>query len=64
MTTTLHVAPDQSPFDTRLQLSQLARIAASPHAAAELAQNYVGVSLAGPPSGSDNRPHVVSDAGA
>ena len=45
MTTTLHTAPDQSPFDTRLQLSQLARIAASSHAAAELAQNYVGVPL-------------------
>jgi p-hydroxybenzoate 3-monooxygenase len=45
MTTTLHTAPDQSPFDTRLQLSQLARIASSPHAAAELAQNYVGVRL-------------------
>ena len=47
MTTTLHAAPDQPPFDTRLQLSQLARIAASPHAAAELAQNYVGVALGG-----------------
>ncbi|MGW1006386.1 4-hydroxybenzoate 3-monooxygenase [Streptomyces sp. NPDC002520] len=45
MTTTLHAAPDQSPFETRLQLSQLARIAASPHAAAELAHNYVGVAL-------------------
>lgn len=47
MTTTLHTAPDQSPFDTRLQLSQLARIAASPHAAAELAENYVGAVLSG-----------------
>ena len=46
MTTTLHTAPDGSPFDRRLQLSQLARIAASRHAAAELAQNYVGVPLA------------------
>jgi p-hydroxybenzoate 3-monooxygenase len=45
MTTALHTAPDQPPFDTRLQLSQLARIAASPHAAAELAENYVGASL-------------------
>ncbi|WP_035840158.1 4-hydroxybenzoate 3-monooxygenase [Kitasatospora azatica] len=42
MTTTLHSDPKQSAFDTRLQLSQLARIAASPHAAAELAHNYVG----------------------
>jgi p-hydroxybenzoate 3-monooxygenase len=46
MTTTLHTAPDGSAFDRRLQLSQLARIAASRHAAAELAQNYVGVPLA------------------
>ena len=45
MTTTLHTDPAQSPFDTRLQLSQLDRIAASPHAAAELAENYVGVAL-------------------
>lgn len=43
MTTTLHTAPDQSAFDTRLQFSQLDRIAASPHAAAELAQNYAGL---------------------
>ncbi|GHF80612.1 4-hydroxybenzoate 3-monooxygenase [Kitasatospora xanthocidica] len=42
MTTALHADPEQSAFDTRLQLSQLARIAASPHAAAELAANYVG----------------------
>ena len=45
MTTNLHLDPAQSDFDTRLQLSQLARIAASPHAAAELAQNYVGVPI-------------------
>ena len=45
MTTTLHADPQQSEFDTRLQLSQLDRIAASPHAAAELAENYVGVAL-------------------
>ncbi|UNT00074.1 4-hydroxybenzoate 3-monooxygenase [Streptomyces tubbatahanensis] len=45
MTTTLHTAPDQSSFDTRLQLSQLERVAASPHAAAELAENYTGVPL-------------------
>jgi p-hydroxybenzoate 3-monooxygenase len=42
MTTTLHTVPGQSAFDTRLQLSQLDRIAASPHAAAELAENYAG----------------------
>ncbi|MEZ0109769.1 p-hydroxybenzoate 3-monooxygenase [Catenulispora sp. EB89] len=45
MTTTLHADPAQPAFDTRLQLSQLARIAASPHASAELAQNYVGVPI-------------------
>ncbi len=45
MTTTLHVDPQQSAFDTRLQISQLDRIAASQHAAAELAENYVGVAL-------------------
>ncbi|MEU9703609.1 4-hydroxybenzoate 3-monooxygenase [Streptomyces sp. NPDC047981] len=48
MTTTLHNDPAQSGFDTRLQLSQLARIADSPHAAAELAQNYVGLPLDSP----------------
>jgi p-hydroxybenzoate 3-monooxygenase len=45
MTSTLHADPAQSPFDTRLQISQLDRIAASPHAAAELAENYVGIAL-------------------
>ncbi|MFE7355181.1 4-hydroxybenzoate 3-monooxygenase [Streptomyces sp. NPDC057543] len=45
MTTTLHTDPDQSAFDTRLQISQLDRIAASPHAAAELAMNYAGLPL-------------------
>ncbi|KPC64024.1 4-hydroxybenzoate 3-monooxygenase [Streptomyces chattanoogensis] len=45
MTTTLHTAPDQSPFETRLQISQLDRIAASRHAAAELAENYAGLPL-------------------
>jgi p-hydroxybenzoate 3-monooxygenase len=45
MTTALHVDPAQSAFDTRLQLSQLDRIADSAHAAAELAENYVGVAL-------------------
>ncbi|MEV7282231.1 4-hydroxybenzoate 3-monooxygenase [Streptomyces sp. NPDC093111] len=45
MTTTLHTDPSQSPFDTRLQQSQLDRIAASHHAAAELAENYTGLPL-------------------
>ncbi|MER6052119.1 4-hydroxybenzoate 3-monooxygenase [Streptomyces sp. NPDC001793] len=45
MTTTLHTAPDQSPFDTRLQLAALDRIAGSRHAAAELAENYTGLPL-------------------
>ncbi|MFD7861953.1 4-hydroxybenzoate 3-monooxygenase [Streptomyces sp. NPDC059783] len=45
MTTTLHTAPDRSGFDTRLQHAQLDRIADSPHAAAELAQNYAGLPL-------------------
>ncbi|MEU7283519.1 4-hydroxybenzoate 3-monooxygenase [Streptomyces sp. NPDC045431] len=45
MTTTLHADPDQSPFDTRLQLAQLDRITASPHAAAELADNYTGLPM-------------------
>ncbi|GLX01690.1 4-hydroxybenzoate 3-monooxygenase [Microtetraspora sp. NBRC 16547] len=43
MTTTLHPDPAQSDFDTRLQLSQLHRIADSEAAATELAQNYVGI---------------------
>jgi p-hydroxybenzoate 3-monooxygenase len=42
MTTTLHTDPAQSPFDTRLQISQLDRIATSAAAAAELAENYAG----------------------
>ncbi|WP_052230193.1 4-hydroxybenzoate 3-monooxygenase [Streptomyces sp. CT34] len=45
MTTTLHTGPGQSPFDTRLQLAQLDRIADSRHAAAELAENYTGLPL-------------------
>ncbi|ROQ77904.1 p-hydroxybenzoate hydroxylase [Streptomyces sp. ADI92-24] len=45
MTTTLHTDPEQTGFDTRLQISQLDRIAASPHAEAELAQNYTGLPL-------------------
>lgn len=46
MTTTLHADPAQSTFETRLQLSQLDRLATSPHAAAELAENYTGLPLA------------------
>jgi p-hydroxybenzoate 3-monooxygenase len=45
MTTTFHTEPDQSPFQTRLQLAQLERIATSPHAAAELAENYAGLPI-------------------
>ncbi|GII96750.1 hypothetical protein Ssi02_69810 [Sinosporangium siamense] len=46
MTTTMHTDPGQSPFDTRLQLSQLERLADSPHAAAEPAENYTGLPFA------------------
>ena len=49
MTTTLHTSPDQSPFDTRLQLAQLERIASSHAAATELAENYAGLALAESP---------------
>ncbi|CAM5459079.1 4-hydroxybenzoate 3-monooxygenase [Streptomyces xanthochromogenes] len=49
MTELLHTAPAQTPFQTRLQLSQLDRIAHSRHAAAELAENYTGLPIA-PPS--------------
>ncbi|MFJ3906371.1 4-hydroxybenzoate 3-monooxygenase [Streptomyces sp. NPDC090025] len=45
MTTTLHTDPGQSGFETRLQLSQLDRIADSRHAATELAENYTGLPL-------------------
>ena len=45
MTTTLHADPAQSPFETRLQIAQLDRIATSRHAAAELAENYTGLPL-------------------
>ncbi|MFH9424457.1 4-hydroxybenzoate 3-monooxygenase [Streptomyces sp. NPDC017529] len=43
MTTALHTEPGQSAFDTRLQIARLDRLAASPHAAAELAENYTGL---------------------
>ncbi|MGW3571763.1 4-hydroxybenzoate 3-monooxygenase [Streptomyces sp. NPDC000941] len=45
MTDTLHPHPDRTPFEERLQLAQLERIAASPAASAELAENYVGLPL-------------------
>jgi p-hydroxybenzoate 3-monooxygenase len=45
MTVTMHVEPEQSQFDTRLQLAQLSRIASSPLAATEVAENYVGLPL-------------------
>jgi p-hydroxybenzoate 3-monooxygenase len=45
MTDTLHPHPDRTPFEERLQLAQLERIAASPTASAELAENYVGLPL-------------------
>jgi p-hydroxybenzoate 3-monooxygenase len=45
MTTTLHPDPAQSPFDTRMQIAQLDRIAASTAAATELAENYTGLPI-------------------
>ncbi|MGC9667562.1 4-hydroxybenzoate 3-monooxygenase [Planosporangium sp. 12N6] len=45
MTTTLHPDPAQSPFDTRLQIAQLDRIATSTAAATELAENYAGLPI-------------------
>ncbi|WP_329012749.1 4-hydroxybenzoate 3-monooxygenase [Streptomyces sp. NBC_00690] len=45
MTTTLHHDPAHSPFETRLQLSRLDRLAVSGHAAAELAENYTGLPI-------------------
>ncbi|MFI6053650.1 4-hydroxybenzoate 3-monooxygenase [Streptomyces violascens] len=49
MTELLHTDPAHSAFETKLQLSQLDRIAHSRHAAAELAENYTGLPIA-PPS--------------
>ncbi|MFC4495171.1 4-hydroxybenzoate 3-monooxygenase [Streptomyces ovatisporus] len=60
MTTTLHTAPDQSPFDTRLQLAQLERIASSSTAAAELAENYAGLALLDGPSDGTAGPRPFS----
>lgn len=55
MTTTLHTEPGQDPFRTRLQLAQLERVATSPHAAAELAENYVGPATPAGPSAPGGR---------
>jgi p-hydroxybenzoate 3-monooxygenase len=48
MTTALHHDSAQTPFESRLQLSRLHRIAESPHAAAELAANYTGLPFGDP----------------
>ena len=45
MTKMLHAQPDGGAFENRLQLTRLRRIAASRHAAAELAANYTGLPL-------------------
>ncbi|MBY8339236.1 MULTISPECIES: 4-hydroxybenzoate 3-monooxygenase [Streptomyces] len=45
MTKMLHAQPDGDAFESRLQLARLRRIAASRHAAAELAANYTGLPL-------------------
>ncbi|MEU0569137.1 4-hydroxybenzoate 3-monooxygenase [Nonomuraea sp. NPDC005983] len=45
MTSMLHRDPHQTPFDYRLQLSQLRYTAGSPAAQASLAENYVGLPL-------------------
>ncbi|MET8981981.1 4-hydroxybenzoate 3-monooxygenase [Streptomyces sp. NPDC004539] len=42
MTSTLHRAPDADPFEDRLQLARLERIAGSRAAGAELAEGYTG----------------------
>ncbi|MER6716693.1 4-hydroxybenzoate 3-monooxygenase [Streptomyces sp. NPDC000877] len=42
MTTLLHRTPDASPFDDRLQLARLERIASSRAAEADLAEGYTG----------------------
>ncbi|GLW89491.1 4-hydroxybenzoate 3-monooxygenase [Actinokineospora globicatena] len=42
MTTTLHLAPGQSEFDTQLQLAHLRHIVSSRAAATSLAENYTG----------------------
>ncbi|GAA2491491.1 4-hydroxybenzoate 3-monooxygenase [Streptomyces longisporus] len=45
MTKMLHAQPDGDAFENRLQVTRLRRIAASRHAAAELAANYTGLPL-------------------
>jgi p-hydroxybenzoate 3-monooxygenase len=45
MTRMLHAQQDGDAFENRLQLARLRRIAASRHAAAELAANYTGLPL-------------------
>jgi p-hydroxybenzoate 3-monooxygenase len=46
MTTMLHRPPGDEPFDSKLQLSQLAYVTSSRAAATSLAENYVGLDLA------------------
>jgi p-hydroxybenzoate 3-monooxygenase len=43
MTTMLHRFPDNSPYDQRLQETELAYLLSSQHALASLAENYVGL---------------------
>ncbi|MFJ4784685.1 4-hydroxybenzoate 3-monooxygenase [Streptomyces sp. NPDC088794] len=45
MTTMLHRAPDATPFDDRLQLARLERIASSRAAETDLAEGYTGFAL-------------------
>jgi p-hydroxybenzoate 3-monooxygenase len=47
MTTMLHPAPDATPFDARLQLARLDRIASSRAAGTDLAEAYTGFPLDG-----------------
>ena len=42
MTSMLHIAPGQDPFESQLQLSQLRYVTSSPAAALSLAENYSG----------------------
>ncbi|MFI1504794.1 4-hydroxybenzoate 3-monooxygenase [Streptomyces sp. NPDC020597] len=45
MTTLLHPAPDAEPFDSRLQLARLERLASSRAAETDLAEGYTGFSF-------------------
>ncbi|MDX3578539.1 4-hydroxybenzoate 3-monooxygenase [Streptomyces sp. FL07-04A] len=45
MTTLLHPAPDADPFDSRLQLARLERLASSRAAETDLAEGYTGFSF-------------------